>query len=151
MADLRKPIETPTVDDLAHLVNPEEDYAGRSHSVYFFKSSIEKCLAGGSALTLMLLSFGIGIVFSSEFTTTDSSASGVWVCIAAGIYLLVVATLASCIGGRIAERLFINGPRPLSWAFATVILTTLLTSSAVGYIAARGGSETSMPVKAALN
>jgi hypothetical protein len=111
----------------------------------------EKRLAGGLALTLVLLSFGVGIVFSTDAPSTDPGVSGSWVGIAASTYLLVLATLASCIGDRIARRLLVNPPRRLSWAFATVILTTLLTSSAVGYIAAGGGSETSKSVRTAAN
>src|ERR1039457_1755301 len=58
-----------------------------------------------AALTLVLLAFGAGMGFSA---VSPWGNSGVWAStfqIATGLYLIVVAMLASTIGGYIAGRL----------------------------------------------
>ncbi len=65
-------------------------------------------VAGGianAALTLLLLAFGSGMGFSSVSPWAHSGVSSGTFKIAAGIYLIVVAMLASTIGGYIAGRL----------------------------------------------
>jgi hypothetical protein len=64
--------------------------------------------AGGiaaAALTLVLLAFGAGMGFSSVSPWPNSGISATTFKIASGIYLIVVAMLASTIGGYIAGRL----------------------------------------------
>src|ERR1035441_11038979 len=58
-----------------------------------------------AALTLVLLAFGAGMGFSSVSPWGNSGVSTTTFQISAGIYLIVVAMLASTIGGFIAVRL----------------------------------------------
>ena len=58
-----------------------------------------------AALTLVLLAFGAGMGFSSVSPWGNSGVSASTFQISAGIYLIVVAMLASTIGGFIAGRL----------------------------------------------
>jgi hypothetical protein len=58
-----------------------------------------------AALTLVLLAFGAGMGFSSVSPWGNSGVSTSTFQISAGIYLIVVAMLASTIGGFIAGRL----------------------------------------------
>jgi len=65
-------------------------------------------IAGGvtaAALTLALLAFGAGMGFSSVSPWPSSGISAGTFKIAAGIYLIVVAMVASTIGGYMAGRL----------------------------------------------
>ena len=105
-----------------------------------------------SALTLVLLAFGAGMGFLavSPWSSGVSSTTLVFV---AGIYLLVVATLASSVGGYLAGRLrtkwvglhthevFFRDTAHgfLSWAFASVISATVLASAATSIV---GGAST---------
>src|SRR5450756_669974 len=64
--------------------------------------------AGGiaaAALTLVLLAFGAGMGFSAVSPWGNSGISASTFQISTGIYLIVVAMLASTIGGFIAGRL----------------------------------------------
>src|SRR5450759_1843669 len=58
-----------------------------------------------AALTLVLLAFGAGMGFSSVSPWGNSGVSASTLQISAGLYLIVVAMLASTIGGFIAGRL----------------------------------------------
>jgi hypothetical protein len=101
-----------------------------------------------AALSLMLLAFGTGMGFSVVSPWSGSGVSAATLSVAAGIYLLVAATLASSVGGYIAGRLrtkwtgihthevyFRDTAHGfLAWAFATVISAGLL-ASASAYIA----------------
>jgi hypothetical protein len=96
-----------------------------------------------SALTLVLLAFGAGMGFLAS-SPWNPAASATKFEVAAGIYLLVVATLSSSVGGYLAGRLrtkwvdlhshevyFRDTAHGfLSWAFATVISVALLASAA---------------------
>jgi hypothetical protein len=96
-----------------------------------------------SALTLVLLAFGAGMGFLAS-SPWNAGASATKFGVAAGIYLLVVATLSSSLGGYLAGRLrtkwvdlhshevyFRDTAHGfLSWAFATVISAALLASAA---------------------
>src|SRR6185295_5014370 len=65
-------------------------------------------IAGGmvaAALTLLLLAFGTGIGFSVVSASLDDGISAKTFSITSGIYLIVVAVLASSVGGYIAGRL----------------------------------------------
>ena len=96
-----------------------------------------------SALTLVLLAFGAGMGFMAVSPWSSSPPSTTFG-IVAGIYLLVVATLSSTIGGYLAGRLrskwvdvhthevyFRDTAHGfLAWAFAAVISAAVLTSAA---------------------
>ncbi|HET7021177.1 MAG TPA: hypothetical protein VFI58_10720 [Xanthobacteraceae bacterium] len=103
--------------------------------------------AGGvatAALTLLLLAFGAGMGFSAISPWSNSGISGETFKIAAGIYLIVVAMLASTIGGYVAGRLrtkwvgvhsdevaFRDTAHGfLAWAFAAVLGSALLGGAA---------------------
>lgn len=100
-------------------------------------------LAGGTAsaaLTLVLLAFGVGVGFSVISPWGDSGVSSTTFSLSAGIYLVVVAMLASTVGGYLAgrlraqwstvhehERYFRDSAHGfLVWAFATVVSAALL-------------------------
>jgi len=88
-----------------------------------------------AALTLVLLAFGAGVGFSVISPWSDQGVSSTTFSIAAGVYLIVVAMLASTIGGYLAGRLrtkwtgvhthevFFRDTAHgfLAWAFATVL------------------------------
>jgi hypothetical protein len=58
-----------------------------------------------SALTLLLLAFGVGIGFSVVSPWSDQGVSATTFHIGAGLYLVAVAMLASTVGGYLAGRL----------------------------------------------
>ena len=100
-------------------------------------------IAGGiaaAAISLVLLAFGIGVGFSVVSPWANESVSATTSHVGAGIYLVVVAMLASTVGGYLAGRMrgrwavhrdevfFRDTARGfLAWAFATV-----LTAAALG-------------------
>ncbi len=100
-------------------------------------------LAGGiaaAAVTLVLLAFGMGVGFSVVSPWSDQGVSSTTLHVGAGIFLIVVAMLASTVGGYLAGRLrnrwagvhhdevyFRDTAHGfLAWAFATVLTATLL-------------------------
>jgi hypothetical protein len=100
-------------------------------------------LAGGiaaAAVTLVLLAFGMGVGFSVVSPWSDQGVSSTTLHVGAGIYLIVVAMLASTVGGYLAGRLrnrwagvhhdevyFRDTAHGfLAWAFATVLTATVL-------------------------
>jgi hypothetical protein len=107
--------------------------------------------AGGvaiAALALLLLAFGAGMGFSAVSPWSGAGVSATSLGVAAGIYLLVAATLSSSVGGYLAGRLrtkwvglhthevyFRDTAHGfLAWAFATAISAAFL-ASASAYIA----------------
>jgi hypothetical protein len=99
-------------------------------------------LAGGlaaAAVTLVLLAFGVGVGFSVVSPWSDQGVSSTTLYLGAGIYLIVVAMLASTVGGYLAGRLrnrwagvhhdevyFRDTAHGfLAWALATVLTATL--------------------------
>ncbi len=95
-------------------------------------------IAGGiaaAAVSLVLLAFGIGVGFSVVSPWSDQGVSSTTFSVGAGIYLVVVAMLASTVGGYLAGRLrnrwagihqdevyFRDTAHGfLAWAFATVL------------------------------
>jgi hypothetical protein len=65
-------------------------------------------LAGGvasAALTLLMLAFGTGMDFSVVSPWSNSGVSSTTFSLWAGLYLVVVAMMASSIGGYLAGRL----------------------------------------------
>src|ERR1700676_133446 len=104
-------------------------------------------LAGGvaaAALTLLMLAFGTGMGFSVVSPWSNSGVSSTTFSLWAGLYLVVVAMIASSIGGYLAGRLRTkwSGVHThevyfrdtahgfLAWAFATVLSASVLGSAA---------------------
>src|ERR1700681_1464897 len=58
-----------------------------------------------AALTLLLLAFGAGMGFSAVSPWSDSGVSVTTFKVGAGIYLIIVAVMASSLGGYLAGRL----------------------------------------------
>jgi hypothetical protein len=97
-----------------------------------------------AALTLVLLAFGVGMGFSVVSPWGNSGVSAATFEIGTGLYLIVVAMLASTIGGYIAGRLrtrwvgvhthevFFRDTAHgfLAWALATVIGAGFLAAAA---------------------
>lgn len=124
-----------------------------------WKSVIAGAVAA-AALTLVLLAFGSAVGFSSVSPWSNSGVSATTFSIATGIYLIVVAMLASTVGGYLAGRLRPKWTRVatfdvqfrdtahgfLAWALATIIGAAALSGAAtymVGGVAtgaAAGGS-----------
>jgi hypothetical protein len=105
-------------------------------------------LAGGvaaAALTLLMFAFGTGMGFSvvSPWSNAGVSVSSTTFSLWAGLYLVVVAMVASSIGGYLAGRLRTkwSGVHThevyfrdtahgfLAWAFATVLSAAVLASA----------------------
>src|ERR1700720_185650 len=100
------------------------------------------------ALTLVLLAFGLGLGLSVVSPWTGAGVSATTFKIGTGLYLVVIAMLASSIGGYLAGRLRsrwigIHGDEVyfrdtahgfIAWAFATVIGAALLASPASSLI-----------------
>ena len=103
-------------------------------------------LAGGvasAALTLLMLAFGTGMGFSVVSPWSNSEVSSTTFSLWAGLYLIVVAMIASSIGGYLAGRLRTkwSGVHThevyfrdtahgfLAWAFATVLSAAVLASA----------------------
>jgi hypothetical protein len=110
-------------------------------------------IAGGvaaAAVTLVLLAFGVGVGFSVVSPWADQGVSSTTFHIGAGIYLIVVAMLASTIGGYLAGRLRARWSTVheheiyfrdtahgfLAWALATVLSATVM-GAATTHILAR--------------
>jgi hypothetical protein len=109
------------------------------------------------ALTLVLLSFGIGLGLSVVSPWSGSGVSATTFKIGTGLYLIVIAMLSSSIGGYIAGRLrsrwvgvhtdevyFRDTAHGfIAWAFASVLGAVLLASPASNLIggAASGAAQ----------
>jgi hypothetical protein len=111
-----------------------------------------------AALTLALVAFGAGLGLSAISPWSDSGVSASTFKTGTGIYLVVVAVMASAVGGYLAARLrtrwvsvhsnevFFRDTAHgfLAWAFATVICATALgaatTHIASGAAAGLGGA-----------
>jgi hypothetical protein len=113
------------------------------------------------ALTLVLLAFGTGLGLSMVSPWAGSGVSATTFKIGTGLYLLVIAMLASSIGGYVAGRLRSRwiGVRSdevyfrdtahgfIAWAFASVLGAVLLASPASNLI----GGAASGATRAAAN
>ena len=127
-------------------------------------------IAGGlaaAAVTLVLLAFGTGLGFAVVSPWADEGVSATTFKIGAGVYLIVVAMLASAVGGLIAGRFRSRWVRAhkdevffrdtahgfLAWALATVIsaaalgaaTTHILAGASAGLIPATGAAVASNP------
>jgi hypothetical protein len=121
-------------------------------------------IAGGAvaaaALTLLLVALGTGLGLSAVSPWADSGVSATTFKVGSGIYLVVVAVMASAIGGYLAARLrtkwttlhtnevFFRDTAHgfLAWAFGTLItfgvLGAALTHIANGATAGASGAAT---------
>lgn len=100
------------------------------------------------ALTLVLLTLGTGLGLAVVSPWANEGVSGGTFHIASGIFLLVVATMASALGGYIAGRLRTKWTGVeadevyfrdtahgfLAWALASVVGAALLASAAAGIV-----------------
>lgn len=100
------------------------------------------------ALTLVLLTLGTGLGLAVVSPWANEGVSGGTFHIASGIFLLVVATMASALGGYIAGRLRTKWTGVeadevyfrdtahgfLAWALASVVGAALLASAATGIV-----------------
>src|SRR5947209_8130059 len=106
-----------------------------------------------AALTLALLAFGAGMGFSSISPWSNWGVSATTFKVGAGLYLIVIAMLASSVGGYLAGRLrtkwggvhthevyFRDTAHGfLAWAFATVLSAAILGSAATHIVS--GGAQ----------
>jgi hypothetical protein len=103
-------------------------------------ASVAAGAVAAAALTLLLVAFGAGVGLSSVSPWSDAGVSGPTFKTATGIYLVVVAVMASAIGGYLAARLrtkwtgvhthevFFRDTAHglLAWAFATTLSASVL-------------------------
>jgi hypothetical protein len=109
-------------------------------------------IAGGmaaAAVTLVLLAFGAGLGFAVVSPWANEGVSATTFKVGAGVYLIVVAMLASTVGGLIAGRFRSRWVRAhrnevffrdtahgfLAWAVATVIAAALLGAATTSIVA----------------
>jgi hypothetical protein len=94
-----------------------------------------------SALTLMLVAFGIGVGFTVISPWSDSGVSSTTFTITAALYWIVIAMLSSTIGGYLAGRLRAKWHtvheheryfRDSAHGFTVWALTTILTAGLLG-------------------
>src|SRR5579862_3817185 len=109
--------------------------------------------AAAAALTLLLVAFGAGIGLSAVSPWSDSGVSAATFKIGTGIYLVLVAVMASSVGGYLAARLrtkwtglhthevFFRDTAHgfLAWAFATIISASFLGAAATHLISGAAG------------
>jgi hypothetical protein len=104
---------------------------------------------GAAALTLILLSFGAGVGFSSISPWSTAASPATSFHVATGLYFIVTAMIASSVGGYLAGRLrskwtgthtreiFFRDTAHgfLAWALATLLSAALLSSAASALVA----------------
>lgn len=120
-----------------------------------------------AAVTLILLAFGVGLGLAVISPWSDEGVSSTTFHVASGIYLVVVAMLASTVGGLLAGRLrarwvgvhqdeaFFRDTAHgfLAWALATILsasvlggaTTHILAGASAGSIPAAGAVATATP------
>src|ERR1700730_222910 len=125
-------------------------------------------LAGGvaaAALSLLLLALGAGLGFSSVSPWSNSGVSATTFDIGAGLYLIVMAMVASTVGGYLAGRLrtkwtgvhtheaFFRDTAHglLAWAFATLISATVLGAAPTHLVGGAAGGVLAAAPQAAQN
>lgn len=126
-------------------------------------SAIVAGALANAALTLVLLAFGSAVGFSSVSPWSNAGVSAGTFTIAAGLYLVVVALLASTVGGYIAGRLrtkwtglhseevlFRDTSHGfLSWALAGIVGAALLGSAATYVVGGVGSGSAQGATQAA--
>ena len=134
---------------------------GDSHVSTVSWGAIIAGAVAASAVTLLLLALGIGLGFSVVSPWAGQGVSSTTLHISAGVYLIVVAMLASTVGGFITGRLrgrwagvhadevyFRDSAHGfMSWALATVISVSLLGAATTSIIS--GAATGSIPAAAA--
>jgi hypothetical protein len=117
--------------------------------------------AAAAALTLALVALGVGLGLSAVSPWSNSGPSSTTFQVGTGIYLCVVAMLASTVGGYLAGRLRTKwtGLRTsevvfrdtahgfLAWAFATVVSAAVLGSATTTIVG--GAASGAAPAAAA--
>jgi hypothetical protein len=107
-------------------------------------ASIAAGAVAACALTLLLMALGAGIGLSSVSPWSGSGVSATTFKVGSGIYLVIIAVMASAIGGYLAARLrtkwsglntneafFRDSAHGfLAWAFATILTASVLASAA---------------------
>jgi hypothetical protein len=131
-------LEAAMVFESVEISTPAEDSPAVSWA------AIAAGAVAAAALTLVLLAFGAGMGFSAVSPWGNSAISASTFQITTGLYLIVVALLASAMGGYVAGRLrtrwvgvhthevFFRDTAHgfLAWAFATVIGAGFLAAAA---------------------
>src|SRR6478752_2723282 len=131
----------------AVIVKPGVDTAEQSVSAVSWPAVTAGAVAS-CALTLVLLAFGIGLGLSVVSPWSGAGVSATTFKIATGLYLIVIAMLASSIGGYIAGRLrtrwvgvhsdevyFRDTAHGfLAWAFATVLSAAFLGAASTAIV-----------------
>src|SRR3954466_7491484 len=116
-------------------------------------SAVAAGAVASCALTLVLLAFGTGLGLSVVSPWSGSGVSATTFKIGTGLYLLVIAMMASSVGGYIAGRLRTRWTGVhtdevyfrdtahgfIAWAFASVIGAVLLATPATSLL---GGAAT---------
>jgi hypothetical protein len=125
-------------------------------------SSIAAGAVAIASVTLLLLALGAGLGLSSISPWTDTGLSAATFKVTAGVYLVLVAVMASAIGGFLAARLrtkwvgihtneaFFRDTAHgfIAWAFAILISATLLgaaTAHLLGGAASGAGAAATQP------
>jgi hypothetical protein len=153
MVDMFNPeLDTGTEDAMVEMVNVElpsrNEEAEEAQDPAVSWAAIVAGGVASAALTLALLAFGAGIGLSAVSPWSNSGISSATFNIAAGIYLCIVAVMASSIGGYLAGRLrtkwvgvhtheiyFRDTTHGfLAWAFATVLSVAVLASAATNIV-----------------
>jgi hypothetical protein len=107
-----------------------------------------------ASLTLVLVAFGAGLGLSMVSPWSDEGVSASTFNVGAGIYLCVVAVMASAVGGYLAARLrgtwhgyhtnetfFRDTAQGLiAWAFATLLIVVLLGATTSGVLTGVAGA-----------
>src|SRR3954470_5219340 len=115
------------------------------------------------ALTLVLLAFGTGLGLTMVSPWSGSGVSATTFKITTGLYLIVIAMLASSIGGYIAGRLRSSWTDVhsdevyfrdtahgfIAWAFATVLGAAVLAVPASSLVGGAAGGATQAAANAA--
>jgi len=115
------------------------------------------------ALTLLVVTFGVGVGFSVVSPWADQGVSSTTFTIAAGVFLIVVAMIPSTIGGYIAGRLrsrwqtvheherhFRDSAHGLVvWALAMVVIAGFLSGPMTRILSGAGAAAASAAAKSA--
>src|SRR4029079_9261084 len=140
----------------AVVIQPGVDTAEQSVSAVSWPAVAAGAVAS-CALTLVLLAFGIGLGLSVVSPWSGSGVSATTFKIGTGLYLIVIAMLASSIGGYLAGRLrsrwigvhsdevyFRDTAHGfVAWAFASVLGAAVLATPATSLLsgAVTGASQ----------
>jgi hypothetical protein len=138
-----------TTTDHAYRLDPTEQVTGVSWG------AIAAGAVVAAALSLALIALGIGLGLSAISPWSGSGASATTFKIGSGVYLAVVAVLASTVGGYLATRLRTKwttlNPNEvffrdtahglITWAFATVLSAAALGSATTSIV---GGTAHSL-------